>query len=137
MEHDDATNGGALVDLTPEVAKLLISNMAANSQQFGMRIDHTPTRVHEISTSSLEQRVEKLTYLIHHLIAGNKQQAKECGICSNISHPIDMSPILQEEPIQQANTIGIFPGPSQQKYDPYSNSYNPGWRNHPNFSYEN
>ena len=50
----DAASGGALVDLTPEATKHLISNMTANSQQFGMRIDHTPTRVYEVSTSSLE-----------------------------------------------------------------------------------
>ena len=37
-----ATSGGALVDKTPKAAKLLISNMAANSQQFSMRHDPPP-----------------------------------------------------------------------------------------------
>ena len=31
----DAASGGALVDKTPEAARQLISNMAANSKQFG------------------------------------------------------------------------------------------------------
>ena len=31
----------------------------------------------------------------------------------------------------------MFPGPAQRNYDPYSNSYNQGWRDHPNFSYGN
>ena len=39
----DWASGGALVDLMPEAAKHLISNMAANSSQFWMRIDHTLT----------------------------------------------------------------------------------------------
>ena len=32
----------------------------------------------------------------------------------------------------QANDIGVMRKPSN--YNPYSNTYNPGWRDHPNFS---
>jgi hypothetical protein len=39
----DATNGGALVDKTLVVACQLISNMAANSNQFGTRGDFPST----------------------------------------------------------------------------------------------
>jgi len=35
----DAASGGALVDKTPEATRQLISNMAANSKQFGTRGD--------------------------------------------------------------------------------------------------
>jgi len=35
----DTASGGALVDKTPEAARQLISNMAANSKQFGTRGD--------------------------------------------------------------------------------------------------
>ena len=49
----------------------------------------------------------------------------------------DMCPTLQEEPIEQVNVAGGFPGQPQRKYDPYSNTYNPGWRDHPNFCYGN
>jgi hypothetical protein len=35
----DAASGGALVDKTPEAARQLISNMAANSKQFGTHGD--------------------------------------------------------------------------------------------------
>ncbi|XP_073120493.1 uncharacterized protein [Henckelia pumila] len=48
-----------------------------------------------------------------------------------------MCPTLQEDPTQQANAIGGFPGQPQHRYDPYSNTYNPRWRDHPNFSYKN
>ena len=70
-------------------------------------------------------------------ITGSHQQIKSCGICSNIDHATDMCPTLHEEPCQQANATGVFPGPAQRKYDPYSNFYNPGWRDHPNLSYGN
>ena len=33
----------------------------------------------------------------------------------------------------QANAIGVMRKPSN--YNPYSNTYNPGWRDHPNFSW--
>ena len=35
------------------------------------------------------------------------------------------------------NAAGGFPGQPQRKYDPYSSTYNPGWRDHPNLSYGN
>ncbi|MED6202225.1 hypothetical protein PIB30_103178 [Stylosanthes scabra] len=34
---------------------------------------------------------------------------------------------------EQVNYMGNQPRPPQN--DPYSNTYNPGWRNHPNFSW--
>ncbi|KAK4380868.1 hypothetical protein Sango_3023800 [Sesamum angolense] len=35
------------------------------------------------------------------------------------------------------NAVGGFFGQPQRRYDPHSNFYNPGWRDHPNFSYKN
>ena len=35
------------------------------------------------------------------------------------------------------NVVGGFPGQPQRKYDPYSSTYNSGWRDHPNLSYGN
>ncbi|XP_075504481.1 uncharacterized protein LOC142541918 [Primulina tabacum] len=109
----DAASGGALVNKTPQEARALISNMAANAQQFGTRQDNPPRQVNEV------------------------QQVKACCVCAMVGHPTDMCPSLQEKPTQQANAIGGFPGQPKRRYDPYSNSYNTGWRDHPNFSYKN
>ena len=133
----DAASGGALVDLTPVAAKNLISNMAANSQQFRTQADQNPRHVNEVNHSSLEHKVEELMSLMRQFITGSHQQIKSCGICSNIDHATDMCPTLHEESCQQANATGVFPGPAQRKYDPYSNFYNPGWRDHPNLCYGN
>ncbi|XP_031274922.1 uncharacterized protein LOC116133348 [Pistacia vera] len=51
-----------------------------------------------------------------------------------MGHKTDMCPTLQEKGAEQVNAAENFPGPPRQ-YDPYSNTYNPGWRDHPNFSY--
>ncbi|XP_027174606.1 uncharacterized protein LOC113774250 [Coffea eugenioides] len=85
--------------------------MAANGQQFGERQDYDPRKVNEV------------------------QQAKTCGIRYASSHHTDMCPTLQDDPNEYVNAVGRFPGPPQMRYDPYSNTYNPRWKDHPNFSY--
>ncbi|XP_062150390.1 uncharacterized protein LOC133859075 [Alnus glutinosa] len=131
----DAASGGALVDKTPEAARNLIANMAANSQQFSTRLDLQPRPINEVNISSLEQQIASLTSLVRQMAVGNMQTVKACGICSIVGHPTNMCPTLQEEPIEQVNATGGFPGQQQRKYDPYSSTYNPGWRDHPNLSY--
>ncbi|KAH9679689.1 hypothetical protein KPL71_026230 [Citrus sinensis] len=131
----DAASGGVLVNKTHTQARELISNMAANVQQFGSRQDLTSRKVNEANISSVEQRLDKLTSLVEKFVVGNVQQVKTCGICYNMGHLIDMCPTLQEEPVEQANAVGGFPGMPQRRYDPYAQTYNPGWKDHPNFSY--
>ena len=48
----DAASGGALVDKTPQQARVLISNIAINSQQFNTRPKLPVRKVNEISTST-------------------------------------------------------------------------------------
>ena len=133
----DAASGEALVDKTLEAVRNLIANMVANSQQFGTRLDPQSKHVNEINISSLEQQIASLTFLVGQMAVGNKQTVKACGICSVVGHPTDMRPTLQEEPIEQVNVVGGFPRQPQRKYDPYSSTYNPRWRDHPNLSYGN
>ncbi|KAJ9184196.1 hypothetical protein P3X46_007961 [Hevea brasiliensis] len=139
MDHSmiDAASEGALVDKTLEEARRLIANMAANSQQFGMRMDHTLIKVNEVSTSNLEKQISDLTSLVRQLAVGNMQTVKVCGICLGSGHAIDMCPALHEdESMQHANAIRHY-GQPQCRYDPFSNTYNSGWRDHPNLSYGN
>ncbi|XP_073129615.1 uncharacterized protein [Henckelia pumila] len=67
----------------------------------------------------------------------NGQIARVCGICTQLGHATDMCPTLQEGSAEQVNAAGGFPGPPQQRYDPYSNTYNPDWKDHPNLRYGN
>ncbi|XP_024038240.1 uncharacterized protein LOC112498130 [Citrus sinensis] len=133
----DAASGGALMDKTPEAARNLIANMAANSQQFNTRNDllPPPKRVNEVSTTSLEKQVSNLTSLVQQLSLG--QQMRPCGICSMVGHATDMCPAIQEGSHEQANAVEGFLGQPRQRYDPYSNFYNEGWKDHPNFRYGN
>ena len=78
----DAASRGVLVDKTPEAARNLIANMAANSQQFGTRLDPPSKHVNEVNISSLKQQISSLTSLVHQMAVGNMQTVKACGICS-------------------------------------------------------
>lgn len=51
----DIASRGTLVDKTPDAARNLIKNMAANSQWYGTRMDHKPKKVNEVSASNLER----------------------------------------------------------------------------------
>ncbi|KAL0434058.1 UNVERIFIED_CONTAM: hypothetical protein Slati_2740100 [Sesamum latifolium] len=132
----DAASGGSLYDKTPTEARKLITTMAANNQQFGTRNDNPPRKVNEVSVS-IDERLDELTSLVKKFVVGGSQQVKACGICTSPGHFIDACPTLQEEPTMHANAIGGLPGPSQRGHDPFSNTYNPGWRDHPNLRYGN
>ncbi|KAJ9535703.1 hypothetical protein OSB04_un001141 [Centaurea solstitialis] len=131
----DAASGGAIVNKTPTEAKALINTMAENSKQFGARSD-TSRGAREVHVKSLETKISDLTNLVKQLAMGNIYQVNACGLCSSVEHSTDACPSLQEEGAQ-VNAIG---GGNFQQYnnrvnDPFSNTYNPGWRNHPNFGY--
>ncbi|XP_071933215.1 uncharacterized protein [Coffea arabica] len=130
----DAASGGALVNKTPRGAWELIEGMAENSQQFGSREDIPTRRVNEVETSSIQQQISELTSFVRQLAVGNASQAKVCGVCTAVGHPTEMCPLVQEETAEQVNMAGHAPAP-RKPYDPYSNTYNPGWRDHPNLSY--
>ncbi|RDX82176.1 hypothetical protein CR513_37065, partial [Mucuna pruriens] len=98
----DAASGGALMDKTPTTARHLISNMASNTQQFGIRGPSQSRMVNEIGVASnqrLENQLTELASLVRQLVVRQHQPAmaaKVCGICTSVEHPTDMYPTLQE-----------------------------------------
>ena len=135
----DASAGGALVDKTPVAAKILISNRALNAQQYeGVGQRDTPRQqVNEVSSNSdLQSQITNLTTMLSQFMEGCKIQGNNpsvYGVCSMQGHPNDQCPqLIENGGWESANAIG-FEGQNQQRNDPYSNTYNPGWRDHPNF----
>ena len=76
----------------------------------------------------------ELTSFVRQLAVGNASQTKVCGVCAALGHSTEMCPLVQEENAEHVNMAGQAPVPRKQ-YDPYSSTYNPGWRDHPNLSY--
>ncbi|RDX83357.1 hypothetical protein CR513_35737, partial [Mucuna pruriens] len=72
----DAASGGALMDKTPAATRHLISNMASNTQQFGIRGASQPRMVNEIGAVDnlrLENQLTKLTSLVRQLAVRQHQ----------------------------------------------------------------
>ncbi|KAM1282388.1 hypothetical protein ACFX2H_022762 [Malus domestica] len=116
----DASAGGALVDKTPTAAKTLISNRALNAQQYegvGQRSNPRPHQVNEV-------------------VEGPKvQNVAACGVCSMQGHLTDKCPqLIENGGWETLNAVG-FGNQYQPRNDPFSNTYNPGWRDHPNFKW--
>ncbi|KAK4394162.1 hypothetical protein Sango_1887000, partial [Sesamum angolense] len=109
--------------------------MASNTKQFGTRYDDPPRKTNEVSIATFDDRLNELTSLVKKLAVERTQHVKACGICTSPQHVTDMCPTLQEGPTETADAIGGFSGQQQRKYDPFSNTYNPGWKDHPNLSY--
>ncbi|KAM2957612.1 hypothetical protein FF2_024567 [Malus domestica] len=135
----DASAGGSLVDKTPMAAKVLIANRAFNAQQYEGVGQRGPSRhqVHEVSaTSDLHSQLANLTSIVSQMAEGMKMQGPVvCGVCSIQGHVSEKCPqLIENGGWESANAIG-FQSQNQSRHDPYSNTYNPGWRDHPNFKW--
>ncbi|KAK4395763.1 hypothetical protein Sango_1730600 [Sesamum angolense] len=131
----DAASGGALFNKTPTEARNLISIMASNTQQFGTRYDDPPRKSNEVSIAAFDDRLIELTSLVKKIAVERTQHVKACDICTSPEHITDMCPTLQETPTEHVDVVGGFSGQQQRRYDPFSNTNNPGWKDHPNSSY--
>ncbi|CAN6725405.1 unnamed protein product [Malus baccata var. baccata] len=116
----DASAGGALVDKTPMAAKTLISNRALNAQQY----------------EGVGQRSNPRQHQVNEVVEGPKvQNVAACGVCSMQGHLTDKCPQLIENGGWETLNVMGFGNQYQPRSDPFSNTYNPGWRDHPNFKW--
>ncbi|KAM1430796.1 hypothetical protein ACFX2I_046819 [Malus domestica] len=141
IEHQmlDASAGGALVDKTPMAAKTLIGNRALNAQQYeGVGQRDTPRQqVNEVSsTSDIQSQLANFASIVSQMVEGMRmKEPSVCGVCSIQGHASEKCPkLIENGGWESANAIE-FQGHNQPMNDPYSNMYNPGWRNHPNFKW--
>ncbi|XP_052878861.1 uncharacterized protein LOC128285402 [Gossypium arboreum] len=134
MNMVDAASRGALVNMTPQQARDLISTMAANSHQFRANPE-PPKRVHQLSNSTLEDTVDRIANILNSLVVEKAKTVRLCGICATPEHTTNVCPSLNDDTMAHLDAVGNFPGPPQRRYHPYANTYNLVWRDHPNLSY--
>ena len=136
----DAAAGGTINQKMEEEAFDLIDEMASNSYQWQIErmmpkrlaavqgVDCVPTLLAEIA--ALRAEVNNLKGTAMHV------QSITCDLCGG-GH--DTNNCQTGNPFakttETANYIGNFFRPQQN--NPYSNTYNQGWRQHPNFSWSN
>ncbi|KAM1321567.1 hypothetical protein ACFX2F_014628 [Malus domestica] len=119
--------------------KTLIANRALNAQQYeGVGQRDTPRQqVNEVSsTSDIQSQLANLTSIVSQMAEGMRmKEPGVCGVCSIQGHASEKCPQLIENGGWESNNAIEFQGHNQPRNDPYSNTYNPGWRNHPNFKW--
>uniref|UniRef100_A0A2N9IRI2 Reverse transcriptase RNase H-like domain-containing protein n=1 Tax=Fagus sylvatica TaxID=28930 RepID=A0A2N9IRI2_FAGSY len=111
---------------------------------------HTSTsssgRIYQLKEEDgLRAQIAQLTKEIETLkmkgTSGTKQgyqveMHEECSVCHDPEHPTKDCPMLP-------SVVGVFEehcgaiGNFRKPFSPYSETYNPGWRNHPNFGWKN
>ncbi|XP_070669027.1 uncharacterized protein [Malus domestica] len=150
----NASCGGTYSDKNALQAYQLFENMATESQQWAIDIPQT-RGVFEMSSGSpyvyaqmekmekkLENFVAKFDMLLQRMAAPMQQVAVQqptaaaCTICGITTHDFTSCPRRDAYPEHVTKQINAFNNYQRPRNDPYSNFYNPGWRDHPNFKWD-
>jgi hypothetical protein len=144
----DSGCGGVLMEKSSEEAMELFETLIDHSQQFSSRgrqgVKSKGMYEVNLNGESLNQMAvmeRKLDMIVKAIFAQNispSQQAAQiqvCAVCSQFDHTTETCPLYSSVDQEQVNYVGQNSYPP--KNNPYSNTYNPGWRNHPNFSWNN
>ena len=144
---------GQFRDKDPEEAMDYLDSLAENAQNWDTAGTYeTPDKTQPSTTNrgihhlreehDNQAKLAALTRKVEALEmkqSGQVKLAQEivCNICNTNDHPTNDCPTLpafRECLHEQANALNTFKRP---KNNPYSQTYNPGWRNHPNFGWRN
>jgi len=115
----------------------LFENLSNNSiQQVSKDVEHLHSS--DVATQVVDAITRKLDQIMVAGFVPNSAhmhtQHTPCSFCSSPMHHTNDCPTagkFSDDSTEQVNATFSHPG-----NDPYSNTYNPGWRNHPNFSWK-
>ncbi|KAG9450070.1 hypothetical protein H6P81_010035 [Aristolochia fimbriata] len=133
----DAAAGGSISKKTPEEVHELIEEMTANMYQYPMeRSSKKAVGIYKLDSSTATQaQLEALQQQFANFQQqSNPVVASICGICGggHADYECQRNVYALNSMPEQTNFAG-----NSRMMDPYSNTYNPGWKNHPNFSWNN
>ncbi|KAL4368363.1 hypothetical protein GQ457_05G021060 [Hibiscus cannabinus] len=133
----DASANGTLLDKSAEEATEILDRLANNDYQFpSTRKEMTRRNVtaYELEpTDAISAQLAALTNMVKNLQRPSNSQevkviASYCDFC-NANHDLFECPQNPES--------SFYVGHFNRNNNPYSNTYNPGWKQHPNFSWNN
>jgi hypothetical protein len=134
----DAAAGGSLMNRSQTDAFNLIEEMALNQLQWSSERGtiRAPGRYETDALTKLGAQMEAMQRKFDQMNVSAVSQFNPCAICGGTDHlPINCTLGMSSEgEIEQVNALNNNFRPQN---NPYSNTYNPGWRNHPNFSWRN
>ncbi|XP_075483869.1 uncharacterized protein LOC142524029 [Primulina tabacum] len=111
----DVAANGSLYRKTPRVALEIISNMAENSAGW--------TDIKREKKAALTAKINGLAHQFSQLKSNQANQVQ--GI------------VIEEQPIFDEEAVNFVGNQWRQQSNPYSSTYNPGWKHHPNLSWKN
>lgn len=133
----DVASCGAFMRKSVNTAYKLLEEMALNDLQWPSAWNGM-SRVAGVSEHDAISRLTSLVEILSRMLQGSSIQASVQQInqfCEGGHHSYGLGPFVDVNilPMEQVQAIGSYPSQN----NPYSNSCNPGWRNHPNFSWRN
>jgi hypothetical protein len=139
-------NGGAFLNLTGDLAYKALEKIAANTQNWDFsscdksaRKDKKGGILELKGEQEMTQRMDAIVKRLDKLSVGKPVNAintfpvESCSVCASPMHQAQNCPSMTVFEMEQVNAFTSFQKPSSE---PYSETYNPGWRNHPNFSWK-
>ena len=123
----DAATGGTLNVKTPEESLALFENMSKNNFQWSNgRLRHKVARIHEVDLmTTIAAKVDALAKKVDGMkITQPSQYIPSDTFVDNVSQ-------------NQVEQVDYLSNQGRSQNNPYSNTYNLGWRSHPNFSWSN
>ncbi|XP_062075556.1 uncharacterized protein LOC133779633 [Humulus lupulus] len=136
----DAAAGGAFMSKSANEVYELLEVMAMNNYQWPTKRGQPKkvARMMEFDViSMLTTQVAALTKQLQNTTLPSQamQVQNLCELCGT-THPSNQFPALDMNnmPMEEVQAIGNY---QRQPNNPNSMSYNPGWKNHPNFSWSN
>ncbi|KAL0373949.1 UNVERIFIED_CONTAM: hypothetical protein Sradi_3310600 [Sesamum radiatum] len=135
----DAAAGGTIMKKLPSEAFNIIDEIATNLYSYGLeKTDKRVANVHSIDAiTTLSAQMAALTHKVDNLgaVIWNGAPIRPCGACGQMGHLSQDCKVGSQFSIHEdANFVshGV-----RSNFNPYSNTYNSGWRSHPNFSWSN
>ncbi|XP_063938129.1 uncharacterized protein LOC135147973 [Daucus carota subsp. sativus] len=134
----DAASGGSVMAKSTEDARTLLDEMASNDNYpYSDRNQPKKGGKYDVDAlTMLTSSMKELANEIKELKSGSSSTVALCEICDtqgNTQYACQYN--SSDMAMEQANAL--YNQNQRQQYNPYSNTYNPGWKDHPNFSYKN
>ena len=152
----DMMCNGEFLNKDPDEALDYFSTLAENAQSWDVKDPNDVPRTLPGSSQSqrggiydlkdredLLSQISKLSRKVDTLEVGKRQEVSQvsriketCAICGGVEHSTSECPSIPALKEAYHEQVNAFNQP-RQSFPPNSNTYNPGYRDHPNFSWRN
>ena len=147
----DGAARGSLTNQYPEDAFEILEDITSNNcRAYDRSSSKKVAGVHEVDpltsfSAQVVSQFEALNKKLESLSVDRQQPVQSahqvqnihvfCDMCGE-GHPTQQCPLIYHD-VAQSSSVNYVGNSSNQQNNPFSNTYNPGWRNHPNFSWNN